>query len=173
MNDRSDGELIARSRRGERGAYAVLVTRHSRRVFAICLAVLGNIHDAEDAAQDTLFKGFAELSKLRNDGRFSAWIGRIARNVCIDVLRRRRGKDASLGEHVVSEQRADSECPDLQAAIIQLPEEYRVALMHYYFDGQSAKSVAETLGISEGAVYTRLSRARQGLRKLLAEQGDA
>ena len=58
MNDRCDMDLVVASRQGDKGAYAVLLERHYRHVFAVCLGILGNLHDAEDIAQDAMLKGF-------------------------------------------------------------------------------------------------------------------
>ena len=90
MNDCTDENLAAACRKGDRSAYAMLVTRHYRLVFAVCLGMLGNIHDAEDIAQDAMLKGFLTIRKLRNGEQFSQWILRIGKNLCIDFLRRKR-----------------------------------------------------------------------------------
>ena len=86
MNDFSDDILVAASQRGDKSAYALLVKRYYRHVFAVCLGMLGNVHDAEDVVQDAMLKGFLEVRKLRNSERFDQWILRIAKNLCIDLF---------------------------------------------------------------------------------------
>jgi len=131
--------------------------------------------DAEDAAQQVFLKGLADIDKLENEERFGVWIGRIARNYCIDVLRRQKRQRRVLAEQAAGqgdmEQERIREYPELEAALSRLPEEYRLCLMLYYFDGRSVKSVAETLRISESAVHARMSRARRKLRELLGQIG--
>ena len=171
MNESPDGKLVALTRAGSREAYAVLTRRYSRRVFAICLGLLGRAHDAEDAAQEVLLRGFVQITKLRDGDQFGAWISRIARNLCVDFLRRRKHRETVLDENAPGHGRNDVGHTDLEDAVAQLREEYRVPLMLYYFDGHDGKGVAEILGVSTSAVHTRISRARQELRKLLEQGG--
>lgn len=171
MKEWTERELVSRSRKGDKSAYTELVRAHSARVFAICLGLLGNRGDAEDAAQQVFLKGYTEIRRFRDPEKFSAWIGSIARNWCLDVLRRRRRGQQALAERAAEQEAAGQEeqreYPELEAALAQLPEEDRLCLMLYYFDGRSAKSVAETFDISESAVHVRMSRARRKLRQLL------
>jgi len=154
-------------------AYAGLVKVYSRRVFAICVGMLGNIHDAEDIAQQALLKGFRDIDQLRDSDQFGAWIGRIARNLCVDFLRRRKREQKAFAERPVVSEGSSKEYTELEEALARLPRRYRVALMLYYFDGRSTENIAETLQISQAAVYARMSRARKRLRKLLETEGNA
>ena len=153
------------------GAYTELVKRHSRSVYAVCLGTLGNIHDAEDIAQETFIRGIARIGQLRDGTQFGPWIMKIARNLCIDYVRRRQ-----RGAAILAQQDRDRNCSeaahvDLREAIAKLPEKYRLPLLLYYFDGRSSESVARTLGISTDGALTRLSRARKELRKLIDSKG--
>ena len=168
--ERSIDELIKASRHGDGGAYSRLVEMHSNRVFAICYGILGHFNDAEDIAQETFIKGFSKIKTLRNRNMFSSWIAKIARNLCIDFLRRRRIKPGSLDElpeNVANTAAVKPEILDLRAAIQRLPEDLRFPLVLYYFDGQDVHAIAEALGIGVPGVHTRLSRARRDLRHLL------
>lgn len=175
MNEWEEKELLAGSRRGSpalrRRAYGQLVRAYSARVFAICLAMLGNRADAEDAAQQAFLKGFENIKSLGGEARFGAWICRIAKNLCVDLIRSRGRQRRVLGklaaEQVRSGGRDSAGFDELEAALARLPEEYRLPLVLYYFDGRSAKGVAEAFEISEAAVYTRMCRARSMLREIL------
>jgi len=173
VHDRTDAELVAACRKGEIEAYSALVRRHSRQVFAICLGMTGRISDSEDLAQEILVKGFQEIGGLRDGKRFAAWIAQIARNRCYDFLRvQGRRRDLLQREATRAADEVEPEEPDhteLHIALERLPEEYRLPLMLYYFDGQSAESVARALEMSPAGAYTRLSRARRELRRLLEE----
>jgi RNA polymerase sigma factor (sigma-70 family) len=154
---------------GDRGAYNQLVGLHSNSVFAVCLSVLRHVEDAEDIAQDAFIRGFDRLSQLRGKGRFGPWIRRIARNLCIDHLRsesRRRAMESAQEP----DQLAGEDHEDLKEAIMTLPEDLRIPLLVYYFDGRSTESLAQMLEISKAGVLTRLSRARRELRRMLAEK---
>ena len=86
LNDMSDETLVAASREGDRSAYATLVRRHSKRVYAVCMGILGSVTDSEDIFQETFVKGMANIQSLRDDGQFVGWISQIARNLCRDHL---------------------------------------------------------------------------------------
>ena len=165
MNDHCEVELVAACRRGDREAYAGLVKMHSKRIFAVCFGILGNSHDAEDVAQQALIKGFAEIKSLRDKAQFGPWIRQIARNFCIDYLRKIKHREVALAEQAEQSRATTGEYPNLQAALEKLPKRYRLPLVLYYFDGQSTEKVAQTLKISRAGVHTRLSRARKRLRK--------
>jgi RNA polymerase sigma-70 factor (ECF subfamily) len=154
-------------------AYSGLVEVYGRRIFAICLGMLGDIHDAEDIAKQALLKGFTDIGQLRDSDQFGAWIARIARNQCIDFIRRRKREHEASGRRAAVSGSSSKEYPELEDALARLPRRYRLVLMLYYFDGRSTENIAETLQINEAAVYARMSRARKRLRKLLETQGDA
>lgn len=170
MNDFSDDILVAAGQRGDRGAYALLVKRYYREVFAVCLGILGDVDDAEDIAQDTMLKGFLKIRKLRRSERFGEWILRIARNLCIDFLRRKRHLRLFLAKQAAEARPTTNRNHDLEAAIRRLPAEYRLPLVMYYFDNKSAKSIAEKLNISHSGVCQKIRAARKQLHKLLTKE---
>lgn len=172
MNGDLENKLVASCRTGDASAYTSLVKAHSGRIFAICYGMLGNAHDAEDIAQQTLFRGFANIRQVRRNKNFGAWISRIAKNLCLDFIRKQKRRQGFRLGRVAPSESSPKDYPELERAIAKLPEEYRLALMLYYFDGQSTRSVAEAFKISEGAAQARLSRARKKLRKLLQTKGD-
>jgi RNA polymerase sigma-70 factor (ECF subfamily) len=170
--ERSDASLVSDSHDGDREAYAVLVHRHLRRVFAICLSMLGEVADAEDAAQEIFVRGFEKVDGLRDGERFASWIDQIARNRCRDLLRRRQRR---AERPLTSEVEASTAAPgddhaELRHALTRLPEEHRTPLLLYYFDGKNVRTLAKELGLSEGGACSRLFRARHRLRMLLAEE---
>ena len=99
MDARSDAELVNACREGERHAFAAIVQRYTRRIFAVCYAILRNVHDAEDAVQDVFFRCLTQIGGVREDERFSAWIVQIARNCCRDRLREHARRKTLLEEH--------------------------------------------------------------------------
>ena len=162
-------KLVESCCNGKKSAYATLVKAYSQYVFAICFGIAGNIHDAEDIAQQTLLKGFTDIKNLQDGKRFKSWIGQIARNLCKDFLRKQKCNQRGLAEQISENHGGSKEYPELQDAIVKLQEEYRLALVLYYLGGQSTRKIAEMLRISQNAVQARISRARKQLRKLLAE----
>lgn len=172
MNGYLEKKLVVSCRNGDKSAYKGLAKAYAGRVFAICLGILGSKEDAEDMTQQTLLKGFTDINELRNSEQFGVWIGRIAKNMCIDFMRRQKRRRNAMLERVRTVESNPREYSELEDALAKLPEQYRLALMLYYFDGRSTKNIAETLEMSQVAVHTRLSRARKQLRRLLSSEGD-
>ena len=169
---RSEVKLVAACCAGDKQAYAQLVGKYYRRVFLVCMGVVGNVHDAEDAAQEALLKGFLEIKQLRDRGQFGAWICRIARNICLNYVRREKHGREILAERAKDVNDASREDGRLEIAIERLGEDLRLALVMYYFDGQSVENVAGKLGISKSGVYLRLREATKQLHELLVKQED-
>jgi RNA polymerase sigma-70 factor (ECF subfamily) len=167
VTDRSDQQLAVASMKGDRGAYTELASRHLRRIFAVCLGILSNVSDAEDASQDTLLRGFTKIHTLRDSAQFEGWINQIARNICRDMLRKRLVRQRAVIEQPASESAPEDERTLMLEAINKLPEKYRLPLMLYYFNGHDSNSVARVLNLSRAGACTRLSRARRELRELL------
>lgn len=157
-------------RRGDKSAYAVLVKRHYRSVFAVCLGLLGNIHDAEDMAQEAMLKGFSKIKNLGSSDKFEAWILRIAKNLCIDFLRRRKRAREIIAEQTTRTPAAANENHVLQQAVKRLPQELRLPLTMYYFEQKNAKIIAEKLDISHSGACQRIRDARKMLHELLTER---
>jgi RNA polymerase sigma-70 factor (ECF subfamily) len=172
LNARLDNSVIRTCREGDKAAYAVLVKKHYIGVFALCLGMLGNVHDAEDATQEAMLKGFLRIRKLKRLDQFEWWILQIARNLCIDFLRRKKRIRASGDKKLTSFNPQTSENDELQQAIRRLPQELRVPLTMFYFDGKNAKTVAEKLHISHSGACQKIRQARRQLHEWLTERID-
>lgn len=172
MDGRSDKNLVVACRTGDRKAYAVLIKKYYRQVFLVCMGILGNVHDAEDITQDAMLKGFLEIKKLRDDSQFWPWIVRIAKNMCINTAQRKKYIRKVLEEKAMQPNKTETRNDNLEQAMEKLPEDVRLPLVMYYFDGQSVKTVAERLNISTPGVYLKLRTATKQLHELLVKQGD-
>jgi RNA polymerase sigma-70 factor (ECF subfamily) len=162
--------LVAASRRADKNAYAILVKRHYRYVYAACLGIVGGVQDAEDIAQEAMLKGYLKIRKLRTNERFDHWILKIARNLCLDFVRR---KKHAKTYPVVWPARTNGQNNDehhLLRAISDLPQVYRLPLVMFYFDNKSAKTIAQKLRISHSGAYQRIRAARERLHELLSER---
>jgi len=170
LDDRLDENVIRACQKGDKAAYAVLVKRYYKSVFALCLGMVGNTHDAEDATQEALLKGFLQIKKLDRTGQYESWILQIARNLCIDLLRRRK-RIRVYGRNQQRQTEPKSRTnEDLEQAIRRLPQELRVPLTMFYFDGKDAKKIAEKLKISHSGACQRIREARRQLHELLTER---
>ncbi len=171
--------LVARALAGDREALGMLVETYAGSVRRITRAILGNVDDAEDAAQDGLQDGLlAALVKLdRYDPTrpFGPWLLRIAANAAIDRRRRRTVRQARvLGDDLAG----GGPLPDaeterlalgdrLRAALDELPEHYRAAVVLFDVEGYSHAEIAEILGLAPGTVRSAVFHARRKLRALL------
>ena len=137
----SDLELVEISKAGDQPAYAELVKRHFRKVFAICMSMLSHIEDAVDATQETFLKGYTKLESLQDSTKFSHWISRVAKNNCFDLLRKRSKQKSEpiLDTHAIT--KTDAGRTDMLLALNKLPDTHRVPLVLYYFNGKDSRSV--------------------------------
>lgn len=172
MKAHLDESAVRACQQSSKSAYAVLVKRHYRHVFALSLGVLGNVHDAEDVAQEAMLKGFLKIRKLKRAEQFEPWILRIAKNLCIDFLRRqKRTREASVKPKTEAGYKT-GENESLRQAIRRLPQELRVPLTMFYFDGKNARNIAEKLDISHSGACRRIREARRQLHRLLSKEAN-
>lgn len=171
MDEVTEQRLVKSCISGDKTAYGALVKRYSRSVFALCLGILSNSADAEDAAQEAFVRGFIEIRNLRQGQRFRPWIMTIARNLSIDNLRRQKITRDILEKQLKNHEQPTEDYSVLEDAISRLDHKYREVLIMYYFDAENTDSVAKKLEIAPATVLTRLSRARKMLREILSQHG--
>jgi RNA polymerase sigma-70 factor (ECF subfamily) len=171
LNDAVDDNAVRACQRGDKTAYATLVEKHYRHVFALCLGMMGNVHDAEDLAQEAMLKGFSNIHTLTMVGRFEPWVLKITRNLCLDALRKQKRLRARIVKKGAESAKSPEENHDLERAIRRLPLEVRLPLTMYYFEQRNAASIARKLNISHSLVCQRIRTARDELHALLTE-GD-
>jgi RNA polymerase sigma-70 factor (ECF subfamily) len=181
-----DDELVRRAQRGNTEAFEELVRRYESRVYNITYRLLGNEEDAAEALQDTFIRAYRAISRFKFKSSFYTWLYRIATNVSLTKLRRRKTQDTiSLDEPIKDTDDLQFDIPDsqytpeqvfeqkrlrekLQEAIDRLPAEYRTVVVMRDLQGLSNEEVSKTLGLSVPAVKSRLHRGRMALREQLA-----
>jgi RNA polymerase sigma factor (sigma-70 family) len=181
-----DWRALAEVAAGRPEAFEPLVERHQDRLIRLCQRLLGDRDEALDASQEVFLKAFRHAAGAQPRGQFYTWLYRIAVNHCLNRLRRRRvvrflsfGLGPREGEEA-HELEPASEAPDAatafetkerwqrtRAALDRLPEGQRAVVVLARFEGWSQKEIAAALGITEGAVESRMVRA---MRKLTAAQ---
>jgi RNA polymerase sigma-70 factor (ECF subfamily) len=172
---KSDAELVAAVLRGDRVSFETLVERYQRAVMGTALAVLGDFHAAQDAAQDAFIVAYGKLGTLRNRASFAPWILRLARRRAVELSRqqskRRQGTiQPNLAD--VPDGRLEEADGVVFAAVDCLPRRQRQAILLHYCDGLSVQETATAMGIAVGTVTKCLSRAYARLRQILAEETD-
>lgn len=186
----SDGELVVQCLSGDRSAFDKLVRRYQKAAFGVAYRLLGERHDAEDVTQQAFIKAWCSLKTLQSPQAFGGWLMRIVGNLSLNARRSRgrRSDTASLdritgddhdGERAGFEVAGRDADPangpirreleeKLNAAIENLPERHRLALVMFSMQGLPQKVVAEALGTTEATVKWLVFEARQQLRKALA-----
>ena len=177
--------LVAAAKGGDAGAFDELVNRYEKKIFRLTMNITRNREDAEDAMQDAFMKAYSHLDRFQEESRFYTWLVRIAANEALMRLRKRRPNQFSLDEPVESEddfipqqiedwgpspeQRfAQTEMREILRGVIEdLPHDFRIVFLLRDVEGLSTQETAESVGISEAAVKSRLLRARLKLRKKL------
>jgi RNA polymerase sigma factor (sigma-70 family) len=154
-----------------------IVREHADRVYRLAYRLTGNQHDAEDLTQETFIRVFRSLASYK-PGTFEGWLHRITTNLFLDMARRRsrvrmealpedndrlEGDDLSP-EEIYDENHLD---PDLQAALDELPPEFRAAVVLCDVEGLSYEEIGATLGVKMGTVRSRIHRGRQALKVAL------
>lgn len=193
-----DAAIVRRVLAGDEGAYGLLVERYGRRLFWSCLRLLGDPDEAEDVVQESFVRAYQHLAEYDPARRFYTWIFAIARNRCLNLLRRRKtwgfrridpGGEAhdeaaaaasppsAAGPELVSPDDAAAgvegrELADaLAACLATLPEEQRECFDLRHGEEFAYAEIAAVVGVPVGTVMSRLARAREKMRACLEAKG--
>jgi RNA polymerase sigma-70 factor (ECF subfamily) len=184
-----DHDLVDRWQSGDDGAFHELIRRHERRVFRLLFRMMGNREEAEDVAQEAFLSLHRHGHRFRREARFSTFVYRVAANAALN-RRRTLGRNRNRVSELKVSQEAGFDLPPaprdpedaavgaeaqerVQRALLELPDDLRVAVLLYDIEGQSYQEVARALGIPEGTVKSRIHRARSALRIQLKSYIDA
>jgi RNA polymerase sigma-70 factor, ECF subfamily len=179
--DDSDEALMARIARGDERAFHVLSRRHLPAMLGLARRVLGNAADAEDVAQEAMLRVWTHAPRWQPLAAFRTWLTRVVVNLCLDRKRRAPWVDLDAAGELAdpapgaTEQAETNERERLvAAAIAELPDRQRAAIVLTYTEGMSNAQVADILDTSVSAVETLLVRGKQNLRRALKNviEGD-
>ncbi len=172
---------------GNDDAYEDIVLMYQERVYFVCYKILYNAQEAEDAAQEAFLRAYMNLEKFDQSRKFSTWIFRIATNLCIDKLRKKKpdySLDATIpgteGMNMYAKMESEERLPEekvasmelgeqIQYALQQLPDTYRSAVVLRYMEERSLKEISEILELPLNTVKSRVYRGRELLREQLIE----
>jgi RNA polymerase sigma-70 factor (ECF subfamily) len=179
-----DAALVASVRSGNRSALEELLRRHHDRIWAICRRLAGNDADAADATQEALMAIVRGLDRFDGRARFTTWSYRVATNACLDEMRRRGrrprpglgdddpGSGAVTADETTDVGRTASAAVDVDAALRELPEDFRVAVVLRDLCELDYAEIADVLDIAPGTVRSRISRGRSRLAEILGDDGN-
>ena len=170
QRERSDAELLAAHVAGDRYAFDELFQRHQRQLHRLARLTTRTPEDAEDALQDAMLSAHRGAGSFRHDAAVGSWLHRIVFNACLDRLRRAKAHPTAPLEDIypVADRTAQVETAIVvQRALMRLPVEQRAAVVAVDMQGYSVADTAALLGVAEGTVKSRCSRARLRLAELL------
>ena len=159
-------------------AFEELYSRHSRRVYSLCLRMTANTAEAEDLSQEVFIQLYRKVGSFRGESRFTTWLHRLTVNQVLMHFRRKgvRVEQASEEGGEVQQAERGTENPNrmpvvdriaLDKAVSQLPPGYRAVFVLHDVEGHEHEEVARLLGCSVGTSKSQLHKARMKLRQLL------
>lgn len=179
--------IVKRAQKGDRLAFGELVELYKDKLYNLGYRMLGNPQEAEDVAQEAFLRAYKNLDSYNSKHKFSTWIYRIATNLCIDKMRKKKADyslDAELdgldGGDMYARLAAPTETPEeetvrtetraeVQQAIENLPDNYRAAVILKYLHDMSLQEIADILEVPVSTVKTRVHRGREALRHELKQ----
>lgn len=177
MNGEDDPALVLRCREGDRNAFERLVIRYQKPVFNLALRMLRDRQDALDVAQTTFLKAFEHLADYDPSFRFYSWLYRIALNESLNALASRKPR-GELDVHVADEgpgpdraAEGDQALHAIEDALMLISPELRSVVTLRHIAQLSYEDIAQTLGLPEKIVKSRLHSARERLRERLRSCG--
>ena len=171
LSELSDGELVARCRRGDEHGWNELVNRFSRYVYAIATRVYRlSPDDAEEVFQEVFARTYERLDELRDDNAVRPWIGQMTRRLAIDQLRRSRREETSPADLETADDEFErlDEAMAVRAALAGLPEHCREILDRFFACDESYRTIGQALSLPAGTIASRISRCLEKLREELA-----
>ena len=174
--ERTDNELVIECLEGNQEAYSELITRYKRLIYSVAYKFSRDSDEVNDLAQEAFIKIYRSLSRYDSQYKFSTWSVKVATNICLDHVRRKRlnsvsldeienftGKNNSPEEYYLRKEKSQA----LKNAIAGLPEIYRVPIILYHQKGMSYKEIAEKLDKPMSIIKNRIFRARNTLKESL------
>ena len=188
VSEQSDESLAKRCGAKDHAAFAELVDRYKHKVHWLVRRTAG-AGEAEDLTQEVFLRAYQALPGFRGESKFSTWLYKIARNLCLSTLRKqgRHGGEVSFEEaaeekiqHLLThpQDRLEEEIEKRDVSrrvhelINRLPEQYRTALTLFYLNQARYEEIAEIMDVPMGTVKTCIRRGRLRLRNLLLEESD-
>lgn len=184
----TDEMLAAQILSGDTAAFEEILNRYKKSVFSIVYRMIGNYHEAEDISQEVFINVYKKIYQFDSSKKFAPWIHRIAVNSCITAMRKNNkivllNFDEGYVPHYETNPHEFQDDPQLvfenkelkaeiEAALLKLPESYRLMIVLRYQLDLDNQEIAEILGVSRENVEVKVHRARKALRKVIVKNWD-
>lgn len=174
-----DVALVGKVQKGEVHAFRLLVERWQSMVFNLHLRMTGNRSHAEELAQETFIRAYQRIADFEGNARFSTWLYAVARNLCLDHLKRRRPAEiqeeadaAAPGPSPEENVSSQEDMVRLQRLLLTLPEGPREAFVLRHVEGLDYEEIAERCSTTVNNVKVRVHRAREALARAMGVEDD-
>lgn len=175
LHELTDFQIVERIQSGEADAFDELMRRYKRPVVNFVYRMLGDASEADDVAQDVFVRVYQHIGEYRPRTKFSTWLFALARNAAVDRLRWRQRHPTESLESIpeaiaptaTNQAHINEVSEHIAAALAQLPEDQRTAIVLAEYHGMSYVEIAGVMRCSQKSVESRLYRAKQTLRKCL------
>src|ERR1700734_3384067 len=179
-----EAEAIQKAQSGDPASFETLYALHKRRVYSLCLRMVGNVAEAEDLTQEAFLQLYRKIATFRGESAFSTWLHRLAVNVVLMHLRKKGLPEVSLEESMEPQQEdgpkkdvgtrdnvlaGSIDRVNLERAVESLPPGYRIIFLLHDVEGYEHNEIAEMMGCSIGNSKSQLHKARMKLRDLLKQ----
>ena len=179
----TDLSWLASAQKGDLDALTQMVETFQRPVFNLCYRMLGNVEEAEDAAQETFLRAYRSIKRYDNSRPFPTWLMSIAAHYCIDQIRKRRMKMVPIEDMGYAELSDEGPGPEqslshseekrlVHSLLNKLSSVDRAAVVMYYWYDFSYEEIADALSLTESAVKSRLHRARRDMANMIMDQRE-
>lgn len=176
-------QQIKQIKKGNHEAFGEIIEQYQGQIYQHCYRMLGNHHDAQELTQEAFLKAYSNIHTFKRDRQFAPWLYRIASNLCIDYLRKKKPltildqeikgtEDITLTDQVESSFDSPEEAYEqleekqtIEDFLLTLPPKYRSVIVLKYIQDFSLQEIADVLDLPIGTVKTHLYRGREALRK--------
>jgi RNA polymerase sigma-70 factor (ECF subfamily) len=171
--EQNESELIAQTLDGNEDAYAVLIDRYKEGLYRHCFKFTRDADEAEDIAHEAFIEAYVHLDRYNTQYRFSTWLYKIATNLALTHLRKRRDirMDEDELDRIISDLPGAEDLAfyqEIHDAVEALPLRYRTVVSMYYWQGKSYGEIAAHMGTSVGSIKGWMSRAKKQLKEVLS-----
>ena len=180
--DRTEEEIVTRARQGHEDALREIIERYEHQVAATVTGILGDGPEVDDVGQETFVRFFRSLHRFRGDSQVGTYITRIAINLSLNELKRRKRYARFYGDELPESaggpprQRVQESAADIKRIVRdglgQLRPEFKTVIVLRLIDGFSTKETAEMLSLAQGTVLSRLARGQAKLKEIIGDMID-
>ncbi len=172
-------QLIDQCKNGDPRAQYQLYHLYAKQMLNISVRIVNNQMEAEDVLQESFINAFTKIKSFRGDSSFGSWLKRIVINTSLNVVKKKKHFYEDLKEDQIEDKPEENDekevsytIKDIQEALVQLPDGYRVVFSMYMFEDMSHNEIAKELNISVNTSKSQLSRARSKMKELMIKNQD-